>query len=54
MKTFIEYLSYGKKKDEAPILYVNWTAKDTDSVHWVADGPIGKSMSPPAKTARGR
>ena len=32
MRTFIEYLSYGKKKDEAPILYVNWTAKDTDAM----------------------
>jgi putative ATP-dependent endonuclease of OLD family len=27
--TFIEYLTYSKDGNEAPLLYVNWTAKDT-------------------------
>jgi putative ATP-dependent endonuclease of OLD family len=28
-RTFVEYLTYGKKSGDEPVLYINWTAKDT-------------------------
>jgi len=28
-RAFVEYLTYGKKAEDKPVLYVNWTAKDT-------------------------
>jgi len=28
-RAFVEYLTYGEKPTEEPVLYVNWTAKDT-------------------------
>ncbi len=28
-RAFVEYLTYGKKGEDEPVLYVNWTAKDT-------------------------
>jgi len=31
-RSFVEYLTYGQKEGDEPILYVNWTAKDTGEV----------------------
>src|ERR1035438_4164308 len=28
-RAFLEYLTYGEKAGDAPVLYINWTAKDT-------------------------
>ena len=28
-RAFVEYLTYGEKSGDEPILYLNWTAKDT-------------------------
>jgi putative ATP-dependent endonuclease of OLD family len=28
-RTFVEYLTYGEKSGDEPVLYINWTAKDT-------------------------
>ncbi|MBN1344142.1 MAG: AAA family ATPase [Phycisphaerae bacterium] len=31
-RAFVEYLTYGKKPDDDPVLILNWTAKDTGEV----------------------
>jgi len=31
-RAFVEYLTYGAKKEDEPVFYVNWTAKDTGKV----------------------
>jgi predicted ATP-dependent endonuclease of OLD family len=28
-RAFVEYLTYGEKSEDEPVLYINWTAKDT-------------------------
>lgn len=32
-RAFVEYLTYGRNAKEEPILYINWTAKDTGDVN---------------------
>jgi putative ATP-dependent endonuclease of OLD family len=31
-RAFVEFLSYGEKKEDEPVLYINWTAKDTGEI----------------------
>ena len=31
-RAFVEYLTYGEKSEDKPVLYVNWTSKDTKEI----------------------
>jgi putative ATP-dependent endonuclease of OLD family len=33
-RAFVEYLTYGTNKGDDPVLYINWTAKDTGEVRY--------------------
>jgi AAA ATPase domain len=50
---FVEYLTYGEKGDEEPVLYVNWTANDTGGAHrgrhyWRVELRSGKDADSPS------
>lgn len=58
-RTFVEYLTYGERDDDKPVLYINWTATDTGQqykgrpyrrveVHSGKDGN-GPSVAPEAR-----